>query len=334
MPVGSATRRVDCGGPGYPHEMNQHMNDLPKVSVYIPTRNRLAQLANCLRAVLSQKSANLDVIVVDDASGDGTPRFLRRLQRRGLLRCRLFDQQRGAQAARNLAISMAKGEFITGADDDDIWLPDRLEIMLKILRQGASFVAATDIIDLGDGRSYLQHRPTAITLDAILRRNVIGNQVMTRTTIFRACGAFDESLPASQDYDFWIRLVALAGTGRGIDQPLQWVNASLHGKRISVSKNRRRGVWRVYRKHRHRMTTSQRKSHLFNVLRTLNRPMSLRTAMVLVGTNDRIRVLLHFLRSRIPFVDNGILSILSVRDRNTIRAALRDCRSSKTNISP
>lgn len=309
------------------------MPELPTVSVYIPTRNRRAQLADCLRAVLSQQGAHLDVVVIDDASADGTPRFLRRLQRRGLLRCALFDQQRGAQAARNLGVSMATGEFITGADDDDVWLPDRIASMLQVLREGATFVAATDIVDLGDGRRYLQRRPKAITLDAILRRNVIGNQVMTRTTTFRACGAFDESLSSSQDYDFWIRLVAMTGTGRGIDRPLQWVNASIQGKRISVSKNRRRGVWRVYRKHRYRMSPAQRKSHLFNLLRTLDRPISLHTTIALLATDDRVRVLLHYLRSLMPVVGDVALSFLCMRQRHTIQMALNACQSSKFNLS-
>jgi glycosyltransferase involved in cell wall biosynthesis len=309
------------------------MDKLPTVSVYIPTRNRQVQLANCLRAILSQEGAALEVIVIDDGSDDGTPRLLRRLQRRGLLRCVLLRRQSGAQTARNIGVSMATGDFITGADDDDIWLPGRIATMLQALKEGAPFVAASDIMDLGDGRRYLQCRPDEITLDAILRRNVVGNQVMTPTTLFRACGTFDASLPASQDYDFWIRLVTKVGSGRGIGRPLQWVDASLQRKRISTSINRRRGVWQVYRKHRHLMSRAQRKAHLFNVLRTINRPISWRTAATLATKDDRVRILLHYIRSRVPIVDDVVLSILCMRHRRTIRAALGTCQSAKLRLT-
>jgi glycosyltransferase involved in cell wall biosynthesis len=303
------------------------MPDFPTVSVYIPTRNRRKQLGNCLRGVLSQQAARLDVIVVDDASTDGTPRYLRRLAKRGLLRCVLIDQQAGAQAARNRAIAEARGEFITGADDDDVWLPGRMAAMLDAMQGGVAFVAATDIMDLGDGTRYLQRRPAVITADALLRRNVVGNQVLTRTATLRACGPFDESLPASQDYDLWIRLALHAGDGRGIDMPLQWVEASASRKRISTSRNRRIGVWRVYRKHRPIMNQDQRRAHLFNVLRTLDRPLSFATARTFCRGGEWRRAALHLLRSLIPAVDRWSLLWISHRQRAVIDAALATCTS-------
>src|SRR3954466_15167188 len=98
------------------------------VSVYIPTRNRRALVERAIKAVLEQDYRELEVIVVDDASTDDTPAFLKAAAAADS-RLTFFanDRPSGAPAARNRAIAAAKGAFVTGLDDDDYFEPTRSE---------------------------------------------------------------------------------------------------------------------------------------------------------------------------------------------------------------
>ena len=97
------------------------------VSVYIPTKNRRVLVERAVRSVLDQDHADLEVFVVNDASTDDTEEFLHQLSASDP-RLTVFtnSQSQGAPVARNRAIAAAKGEFITGLDDDDYVGPSHL----------------------------------------------------------------------------------------------------------------------------------------------------------------------------------------------------------------
>ena len=101
----------------------------PQVSVAMPTRNRWPMLEQALRSALGQEAVELEVIVVDEASSDGTPERLDRIgdERVSFLR---HDTPRGPAAARNAAIERARGEWIAFLDDDDLWAPGKLRTQL------------------------------------------------------------------------------------------------------------------------------------------------------------------------------------------------------------
>jgi len=299
------------------------VTDAPFVSVYLPTHDRAELLERALHSVFAQTYSNYEIVVVDDGSSDGTPQVLERLARTGGVRAFRFDAPKGAQAARNHAIAQARFNLITGMDDDDEWLPDRLRLMVAQFAASVGFVAASDIVELADGTRHVARRPSVIDADALLRRNVVGNQVLARKADVMACGGFDESLTASQDYDLWIRLVAQAGAGIGITTPLQILHAQANRPRVTTSGRRRAGVWRVYRKHVGRMTREQRKSHLFNLIRTTDRPLPFKTATALWSREDALRIVAHYARTRGWLPDGLIEKWASFRDRAEIEAALR-----------
>jgi glycosyltransferase involved in cell wall biosynthesis len=305
--------------------------EAPTISVYVPTRNRSALLRRALASVFAQTHAPFEVIVVDDASDDDTPAVMREIAASNTVKYVRLKRALGAPAARNLAIREARGSLVTGIDDDDVWLPRRLERMLACLSSDVGFVAATDILETDGGRRQLWRRPRVINMDRLLRWNVAGNQVLARRADMLACGGFDETLAASQDYDLWIRLAAYAGPGTGIPDPLQIVHAQDGRTRISTGANRRTGIWRVLRKHRSRMNDEQRREHLFNVMRTTNRPLSWRTARILCSRANALRLVVHFLRTRIPGVSRAVAFAIELRDRRHIEAAMR---STLPNESP
>ena len=105
------------------------------VTVYITTYNRREFLERAINSVLNQTHTNLELIVADDGSSDGSQQYLQELQNKGVLTAVLntTGTSKGACYGRNKAINLAKGEFITGLDDDDYSLQCREYFMSKDL---------------------------------------------------------------------------------------------------------------------------------------------------------------------------------------------------------
>ena len=106
------------------------MNDL--ISVVIPTYNRKDKLPACIASVLAQTYRNIEVIVVDDASTDGTERLFDRDTDPRVHYVR-YEQNRGACYARNLGAQHARGSILAFQDSDDLWHPDKLQKQYDLL---------------------------------------------------------------------------------------------------------------------------------------------------------------------------------------------------------
>ena len=183
------------------------------VTVYITTYNRLALLKRAISSVQQQTFSDIEIIVADDGSTDGTQEYLNNLQQQGQLIAILNQSgaSKGACYGRNKAIEIAQGTFITGLDDDDYFEPWRIEKFLDNWRtKSEAGVAFSALFD-----SVVEHRkygkvdcydtPVA-TYQALRTGNVVGNQVFTLTSRLRQIQGFDELMPALQDWDTWLRL--------------------------------------------------------------------------------------------------------------------------------
>ncbi|MEO7705802.1 MAG: glycosyltransferase family A protein [Thermoflexales bacterium] len=103
----------------------------PRVSVIVPTFNRAAFLPQAIDSALAQGYDNLEIVVVDDGSTDGTRSVLEPY----IDRIRyVYQENQGAAVARNTAIAASSGEFIAFLDSDDIWLPGKLQIQMEVAR--------------------------------------------------------------------------------------------------------------------------------------------------------------------------------------------------------
>src|SRR5271165_5797473 len=99
------------------------MNGSPLVSVIIPTYNRAYILRDSIDSALGQRSANIEVIVADDGSTDGSATLVGNYKK-GVTY--LYQENQGAAAARNLGVRAAKGAYIAFLDSDDVWGPDKV----------------------------------------------------------------------------------------------------------------------------------------------------------------------------------------------------------------
>ncbi len=126
-------------------------NNQDTITVYIPTHNRKNLLARAVKSIYKQTLLPDEIIIVDDGSTDETPSYLEKLSKSNpKIKVITLPTPRGACVARNRAISVASGYYITGLDDDDEFLPNHLETLKRNFDPKYSFTANSYLVD--DGR--------------------------------------------------------------------------------------------------------------------------------------------------------------------------------------
>lgn len=182
------------------------------VSVYIITCNRVNLLKRCVESVLRQSYHNLDIIIVDDFSDDNTKDYLHFISKKdNRIRYVLNQKRLGACGSRNVAIKLAKGEFITGCDDDDYYQPSRINdfVKNKHLLDNNKILFTHILWKTSQGIKFPalgRFSPESISADDLLYHNFIGNQIFTRTEVLKV-HLFDEDFPAWQDIECWYRIL-------------------------------------------------------------------------------------------------------------------------------
>jgi glycosyltransferase involved in cell wall biosynthesis len=184
----------------------------PSVSVVIPTHNRRDLLLRTLHSVLRQRHVDISVIVVDDASTDGSADAVRGL---GDPRIRVVRHPlcRGVSQARNTGIEQVDTDWVAFVDDDDLWSPDKLRAQFDALERcpEAQWVCSGAVHIDSDCRVWLAAPPPddSDISGRILRGSLIpggGSGVLAATSLTRQVGGFDVALSNLADWDFYIRL--------------------------------------------------------------------------------------------------------------------------------
>jgi glycosyltransferase involved in cell wall biosynthesis len=181
----------------------------PEVSVVLPTRNRRGLLETTLATALAQENVELEVIVIDDASTDGTADYLQSVEDPRVRVLRNVGRT-GVALARNRGIDAARGEWIAFLDDDDRWLPNRVRVMLDIgAESGADFVVGAVAVIDPSGRKLETWAPVpAERLPRDLTRSgtIAGpSAVIAKAELLERTGGFDAELSYLADWELWLR---------------------------------------------------------------------------------------------------------------------------------
>jgi glycosyltransferase involved in cell wall biosynthesis len=209
------------------------------VTVYIPTKNRLALLRRAVNSVLSQGHRHIELIVVSDGAEDGTCEYVNALRPGFPVKLIHNPVSLGACAARNQAIAVASGEFITGLDDDDMFLPHRLETFVAEWRRreqtGERFSCLFDrrIINVGE-QVWLWDNEPMVDAKQIVATNAVGNQVFSTPQRLLGAGGFDPQMPAWQDWEMWVRLIKQYGPAYSIGASTYIMDISHEFERITL----------------------------------------------------------------------------------------------------
>ncbi len=199
----------------------------PLVTAIMAAYNGEKYIEQAVESVFAQTYPNIELIVVDDGSTDSTPEILKSY---GGTLTYVWQENQGGAAARNLAISHARGEFVANLDHDDVWLPE------KTAKQVETFLAAPELdvvfglAETMDAQGNTMEvaavaprgwHPRALGLPFaayvcdgdVLARLIEGNVVSHSTVMMRResvlkAGAYEPCRWPSDDYDLWLRLAA------------------------------------------------------------------------------------------------------------------------------
>ncbi|MDG5818739.1 glycosyltransferase [Natronococcus sp. A-GB7] len=243
---------------------------MPAVSIVIPTYNRASVVGRAIDSALAQTCDDLEVIVVDDGSTDGTDAVLGSYDDDRLVVLETGTNG-GANAARNRGIERATGEFVSFLDSDDELAPTHLERVLESFREGPEQVRGvyTSYRKRRDGAVYdVIRAQKRVTLEDLGRGNPVGSFSATtfRASAFDDVGPLDEELPAVQDYEFYLRLLA-ADEGaeiKGVPEVL--LDRHTDGERIGTDPDRKlEGYRRVLERHGEHVGRRRRAEFAANV---------------------------------------------------------------------
>ncbi|MDO6761921.1 glycosyltransferase family 2 protein [Agarivorans sp. 1_MG-2023] len=202
----------------------------PVCSVIIPSYNCLNYLKQALASVEEQRVDNLEIIVVDDNSSDGTWQWLQQYQHSHPHLRSIKLSGNGPAYARNIAIKQANAPLIAFLDADDIWLEGKLQRQIDYHQQhpelSFSFTDYRHVSEQGEDRgtcfefwpSYhhlgQQKKSYQFQINAaakLFAENVVGTStVLASKEALLSCFSFDEHLPSAEDWDLWLKL-ALTG---------------------------------------------------------------------------------------------------------------------------
>ncbi len=193
-----------------------------RITVVIPSYNRRATLARALRSVYDQTEPVAQIVVVDDGSSDASAAMIARdFPDVELIR----QRNRGVSAARNRGIEAARGDWIALLDSDDAWLPHKIARVREAVARHPGFVLYhSDEIWIRRGRRVNPKRKHRKHGGWIFRHCLTLCAISPSAAVIQRdrlveLGGFDESLPACEDYDLWLRLCSRYPV-HYIDEPL------------------------------------------------------------------------------------------------------------------
>lgn len=188
------------------------------ISIIIPTYNRASLLPKAVNSVINQTYKNWELIIVDDGSTDNTKEIVRQFSNKDKRIKYFYQENKGQPSAMNVGVKNSQGEFIAFLDDDDEWLPLKLEKQIyKILQDKKIGIVYTNSIVIGQQKRYkinpnkFYYKNNTNFFCSLLKGNLItASSVLLRKECFEKVGLFDESkiikITQSQDYDMWLRI--------------------------------------------------------------------------------------------------------------------------------
>jgi len=185
------------------------MSDDPLVTVVIPTYRRHEKLNRALRSVTEQTYENLEIIVVNDYPEEEIDEHIEVEDER--IKTIDLNENRGGSGARNVGIEKSNGKYITFLDDDDEYLPEKVEKQVKKIQElpdDYGLVAVEGKImkgneEIGPWKSDLEDGDV---YEELLKKNkILSVSTLVKKGVFENVGKFDEDLPSCQDADMWLR---------------------------------------------------------------------------------------------------------------------------------
>ena len=225
------------------------MSSVKKISVIMPAYNAEKTLERAVSSVLHQTYPEWELILVNDASGDGTQAMLEQYAAADP-RIRIFinAQNRGVSFTRHRAVEQATGDWIAFLDSDDAWAPEKLEKQVALLAEKQAklvFTGSTFMDAAGAPIDWMLHVPETIGYRKLLKQNLISNSsvLVEKNTYLRYEMAGDAM---HEDFACWLQMLRAGVCAYGIDEPLLIYRLSATSKSGNKWKAARMN-WNTYR---------------------------------------------------------------------------------------
>jgi len=211
--------------------------ECPLVSVVIPVYNRKNIVLRAIESVLEQDYSNIEIIIVDDGSTDGTSLFIK--ESMADIRVNLYWQEnQGACVARNFGIERAKGKYVALLDSDDVFLQGHIKSSVSVLEreENLTVIYGRIVVDRGNGRTFLKP-PRELRSNEVVSEYLLCDQgfIQTSTVVLPRELAlnvgYDRNLKFGQDTDFAIRLSRAGANFIMLSDPQAiWADQSAPGR--------------------------------------------------------------------------------------------------------
>lgn len=244
------------------------MNQQPLVSVVIPTYNRPELLKRAVMSVVAQSFSNIEVIVVDDNSIEDNSIVLDEIKKSTPSPIKYFKNKTnmGANNCRNQGIASAKGDYIAFLDDDDEWVEKKLSEQVDILVQSNEAGICYTGKNIVDSKGRIRY--SYLTPQCIEHINYIGttSTILVKKVVFDEVGGFDESLPALQDYELYLRILQKY-QAIGVDEALINYYEDNTIKRISTQSDKATSaVLAIMKKYKGKGFDKELRNHMVKIL--------------------------------------------------------------------
>ena len=198
------------------------------VSIVTPSFNQAAYLEQTLLSVLEQDYADIEYLVIDGGSTDGSPDIIKKYASR--LAYWISEKDSGQADAINKGMGRARGEIVAWLNSDDTYLPGAVAAAMKVFDENPDVAMVyADMLAVDErGQTFNTLRYRQLTLEDLLSFQIIGQPaVFMRRSAFEKAGGLDPSFHFLLDHHLWIRIAA---QGRILHIPQTWAAARYHAK--------------------------------------------------------------------------------------------------------
>ena len=219
------------------------------VSIITPSYNSERFISECICSVLEQTYTNWELLIVDDASEDGSKQLINSFtEKDSRITSHFLDRNVGAAEARNIAISKATGRYIAFLDIDDVWKKEKLTEQINFMKNhdiAFSFSSYQPMSEDGSQIFKEIEAPLIMDYNLFLKNTIIG--CLTVVLDKYKIGDFRmPNLRTSQDMALWLSIMKDGFSAHGIQKSLAYyriVKTSNTANKLKVAK----GVWNIYR---------------------------------------------------------------------------------------
>jgi teichuronic acid biosynthesis glycosyltransferase TuaG len=220
----------------------------PEISILMPSFNTASFVGASIASIQAQTRQDWELLIVDDASKDDSAQVIAWLAATDpRIRFVRLEKNSGAAEARNKALEMAQGRFIAFLDSDDLWLPNKLEVQIELMKKNGWALSFTAYEKINEQDELIGHVgvPSRVSYRGLLNTNIIGcltavydSQILGKTPMPR--------IRKRQDFGLWLNLLKRTPYAYGIPQVL----GKYRVRQESVSSNKGKAAlfnWKLYR---------------------------------------------------------------------------------------